>query len=420
MQDRALPESFGGPSELALSLQVSAVPDVLPLDGTSRSIVSVLARDERARPIAQLTLTLQIVTSAGLQDYGTLSARSVITGPDGRAAFAYTAPRVSTNPGGQSDPGISVAIRVTPRTADHANALGRSVVIRLVPPGRVIPEFRVVAGFTFAPVPASAHDVTLFRAPYCDVTGASPPTCLDDPTRLVTRFAWSFGDGTRAAGQSVSHVFAAAGSYPVRLTVTDSFGRTASETLPVRVDAGALPVPAFDVSPILPTAGAPVVFDAGRTTSGRPVVSYDWTFGDGATGSGRVFTHRYAHQGVYTVALTVTDDRRATATATEEVAVESGSPSAVIDVLPAGPAVGQPVAFSGLRSTARPGRTLVAYAWVFGDAGAAAQGVTATHAYRAAGTYVVTLTVTDDFGASATARETVSVGRVPAAARSPP
>ena len=151
-----------------------------------------------------------------------------------------------------------------------------------------------------------------------------------------------------------------------------------------------------------------------------PAVSYDWTFGDGATGSGRVFTHRYAHQGVYTVALTVTDDRRATATATEEVAVESGSPSAVIDVSPAGPAVGQPVAFSGLRSAARPGRTLVAYAWVFGDAGATAQGVTATHAYRAAGTYVVTLTVTDDFGASATARETVSVGRVPAAARSPP
>ena len=45
VQDRAFPPPFIGPSELALSLELSALPDVLPLDGAARSVVSVVARD---------------------------------------------------------------------------------------------------------------------------------------------------------------------------------------------------------------------------------------------------------------------------------------------------------------------------------------------------------------------------------------
>ncbi|MCY4659706.1 MAG: M24 family metallopeptidase [Acidobacteria bacterium] len=370
--------------------------------------------------MAQLPLTVQIVASNELRDFGTLSARSVTTDRNGRARFSYTAPLVSTNPAGQADPGTEVAIRVTPRTENHANALARSVVIRLVPPGRVLPAFRVEAGFTFEPNPAMAREATLFSARYCDAAQDSPPVCVDDPGRLATRFTWSFGDGAQAAGQTVSHVFDAAGAYPVRLAVADAFRRSASRTRSVRVEAGAGPEPAFDVSPSLPIAAAPVVFDAGRTTSSRPIAAYEWSLGDGATGSGRVLTHRYARAGAYAVTLTVTDDRGGAATAAREVTVASGEPTAVIDVSPQRPAVGQPVSFSGLRSAARPGRTIVAHAWMLGDAGATAQGGSVTHTYGSAGTYVVTLVVTDDFGASATASVTVSVGEVPAAARSPP
>ncbi|MCY4029240.1 MAG: PKD domain-containing protein [Acidobacteria bacterium] len=423
VQDRALPHPFVGPSELALSLQLAAVPDVLPLDGVARSVVSVLALDGRARPVPRLPLTLQIVASGELQDFGTLSARSVVTGPDGRARFSYTAPRVSANPAGQPDPGTAVTIRVTPRAEDHANALARAVAIRLVPPGRVVPGFRVAAGFTYAPNPATVGDPTLFSAPFCDASrsgGPSPPACVDDPRRLVTRFAWSFGDGRHAAGQTVSHVFEAPGSYPVRLEVADPYQRTASATRVVGVDAAAAPAPAFDVSPALPDAGASIVFDAGRTTSSRPIVAYDWQLGDGTAARGRVVEHRYARAGVYAVTLAVSDDRGNSATATREVTVASGDPMAAIDVSPDRPVVGRPVSFSGLRSVARPGRTIVEHAWVFGDAGAEARGGSVTHTYRVAGTYVVTLVVTDDLGASSTASATVSVEAAPASARGPP
>ena len=37
-------------------------------------------------------------------------------------------------------------------------------------------------------------------------------------------FTWSFGDGTTGQGQSVTHVYAQTGSYPINLTATDSSG----------------------------------------------------------------------------------------------------------------------------------------------------------------------------------------------------
>jgi hypothetical protein len=55
-----------------------------------------------------------------------------------------------------------------------------------------------------------------------------------------------------------------------------------------------------------------------------------------------------------------------------------------------------------------PDGTITGYTWDFGD-GATALGAQASHSYAAAGTYSVTLSVTDDGGATATATATVTV-----------
>jgi PKD repeat protein len=61
-----------------------------------------------------------------------------------------------------------------------------------------------------------------------DASGSS-----DDGT--VSSYAWDFGGGSTDAGQVVTHSFAASGSYPVTLTVTDDQGASGSTTSTVTV-----------------------------------------------------------------------------------------------------------------------------------------------------------------------------------------
>jgi hypothetical protein len=61
-------------------------------------------------------------------------------------------------------------------------------------------------------------------------------------------------------------------------------------------------------------------FDAsGSSDADGTIVSYDWDFGDTATGSGVTTSHTYGSYGDFTVVLTVTDDGNATDTDTQTV-----------------------------------------------------------------------------------------------------
>ena len=69
------------------------------------------------------------------------------------------------------------------------------------------------------------------------MTCDSTPTASTDPDGTVANQAWDFGDGATASGQTVSHAFAAAGTYPAQLTVTDDRGATAQKMVSVTVTA---------------------------------------------------------------------------------------------------------------------------------------------------------------------------------------
>jgi hypothetical protein len=56
-----------------------------------------------------------------------------------------------------------------------------------------------------------------------------------DPTEMVKRAVWDFGDGKSVKATSTRHAFNAPGRYPVTLTVTDKRGNTASGTFQVTV-----------------------------------------------------------------------------------------------------------------------------------------------------------------------------------------
>ena len=66
-----------GPSELALSVAVTATPDMLPQDGASQSAIVVLVKGPDGKAVAGQGLRVETAVGGALQDYGLLSARSV-------------------------------------------------------------------------------------------------------------------------------------------------------------------------------------------------------------------------------------------------------------------------------------------------------------------------------------------------------
>ena len=66
-----------------------------------------------------------------------------------------------------------------------------------------------------------------------------------DPDGGVLTYAWSFGDGNTGTGATPSHIYAAAGSYPVTLRVTTSCGRFADAAATANITGSCLDALAF-------------------------------------------------------------------------------------------------------------------------------------------------------------------------------
>jgi PKD repeat protein len=329
-----------GPSELALSVAMSASPDTISQDGRSNSTVTVSARDAAARALSGVTFRLDMVVDNQLGDYGTLSARSVTTGADGRASVVYTAPvappngssagSCSESAGAGTTAGRCVQITATAVGSDYSGASTHSVVIHLTPTSVITPPSSIpVASFVVVPASPLANSPAQFDgSKSCPGTDGSG-NCASNGT--IVGYSWNFGDGGTASGQRASHSFAAEGNYPVTLTVTNDLSLQASFTQVVTVGAGAVPTPSFIFSPTQPAPGDPVFFDAtlSKPGAGHTIVHYVWNWGDGqpfGDSSSPTATHTYKAAGTYVVTLTVGDDSSQTASITGSVKVAVPGP----------------------------------------------------------------------------------------------
>jgi PKD repeat protein len=288
---------LSGPSEYGTSVIVSASPDVLSQDGASQSMVSISARDASGQPLRNLSLRAEIQVDGILADFGSLSARNLVTGNDGRATTVYTAPAA---PRLAVDNGTVVTIVITPVGSDFGNSSTRSASIRLVPPGVVVPPDGLRPAFTFTPSTPTDSQAVLFDASTSTSAAGNP----------IVGYSWSFGDGRSGSGVTASHAYSTAGTYIVTLTISDAYGRTAQATKSVAVSGGVNPTAAFTSSPSDPQVNQPVNFNASasRAAPGRTITKYDWDFGDGTFGTGPITSHTYALPRSYVITLTVTDD----------------------------------------------------------------------------------------------------------------
>ena len=271
--------------------------------------------------------------------------------------------------------------------------------------------FSPTARFTVTPVSAVAATPVAFDASssctvFVELNDTNP--CPDTAGTLVS-FVWNFGDGTGATGVSVAHAFALAKTYNVTLTVTNDRGLSNTVSKGITVGSGALPSANFVVSPTNPVVGQDVFVNGASTLAGagHTITSFQWDFGDGSKKTGVTAAHDYGASGTFTITLTVTDEAGQIGVASKTVTVGTGAPTASFSFAVTAPG-SHTVTFDGSASTAVGQAIVSTYIWSFGD-GSSGSGVVTSRSYAAAGTYTVTLTVTDNLGRSGVTSQSITV-----------
>ncbi len=323
------------------------------------------------------------------------------------------------------------------------------------------------------------------NGPYSGVAGSAislSSAGSSDSDGNIASYAWDFGDGESSTQANPMHTYSRAGSYTVSLTVTDNDGASSSASTGAQIsdddNGGNCDAPQYfagtaysagdvvsndgrkyqcdiagwcsssaawayepgkgahwqsawtdtgacdggDPTNQAPTANANGPYAAeinqaidfssrGSSDPDGTIAAYAWDFGDGSQSTEESPSHAYARAGSYNVTLTVTDDKGATNSASTTATVTDGGTGNVPPTADAnGPytvALGSAINFSSAGSSDSDG-TIAGYAWNFGDGQNSTQ-ANPSHTYRNAGRYNVSLTVTDDEGASHTSSTTATV-----------
>ena len=122
-----------------------------------------------------------------------------------------------------------------------------------------------------------------------------------------TTYAWDFGDGSTSTVQNPSNAYAAAGTYYVCLTVTNT--NSAGTCTDTHCDSVRVFTPAPRCNAHFASRGDTTVANGVQFRGGNnsPGTTYAWDFGDGNTSNLQSPSNAYAAAGTYYVCLTVTN-----------------------------------------------------------------------------------------------------------------
>ena len=232
---------------------------------------------------------------------------------------------------------------------------------------------------------------------------------------IADECAWTWGPLSAATGGGYYNQLLAGDQYLVQEMWSDQGGACAqgtASTASAAIAAGGSP-----------TAGLPAALGATLSGAGSAATAYAWSYlapdgsvsQDVATGADPQVT--FPSAGTYTVWVTVTDAGGGTIFGVTRLAVTSAPPpAAAFTYTPqtTDPTASSPITFDS-SATAGGSESITAASWSFGD-GSSAAGNSVTHAYAAAGTYTVTLTVSQTDGQQSSVRQAITVLAAPSPA----
>jgi PKD repeat protein len=236
------------------------------------------------------------------------------------------------------------------------------------------------------------------------------------------KYAWTFGDTGTSTSANPARTYAGPGTYTVSLTVTDVWGKSTTVSHDVTITE-----PASNNAPTAVIASGTctsfttcVMSGTGSsdpdTAAGDGIRNYVWSWGDGTpdtTGTSASQSHVYAVAGTYTVTLRVLDKwGRASSAVTQSVTTlaepAGNNPPTVTFAQPVCTGRTCPVSAAG---TTDADGGIRSYTWKWADStpDTTSTQTSSSHTYAAAGTYTITLIVTDNWGRTSTVTRSVTV-----------
>lgn len=290
---------------------------------------------------------------------------------------------------------------------DGTRASGESIRHAWATPGtyriRLTVENSAGTASTFADVAVTKRvepPVSQFTQSATEVLVGEPITFSDLSLNQPTRLVWNFGDDTTANGPTQTKRWTQPGRYRVTLRATNEAGTNRSGVTITVIEPVEPPSASFDASTLVAAPGEAVSF---QDTSANSPTSWNWDFGDGRSSTDQSTRHSYTSEGSYVVRLTVSND--------------GGTSSAerIIEVKPP-PSANFRWEADGLsvKFTDTSWDDPETYSWSFGD-GSTSTERSPRHRFDSAGSYEVTLRVTNGAGMSAPRTRTIRVGSPPVA-----
>jgi PKD repeat protein/RNA polymerase subunit RPABC4/transcription elongation factor Spt4 len=246
-----------------------------------------------------------------------------------------------------------------------------------------------------------------------NLSGTAPLAVQFTDQSIGAKFwTWDFGDetwGPENTQQNPIHTYSTGSAqgitYTVKLTITSNCAKTVVKTRPgyitvyeksIAPPSNLAPTANFTADKISGYVPLTVAFDATASADTDGTISqYAWDFGDGKTGSGMMPSHIYESAGAYRVSLTVTDDKGVSSSTFKNVEGQRSKtpPHADFTATPLTGISPLRVQFTDI-SSGSP----TTWAWDFGDDGITYTVKNPTHTYTSAGTYTVSLRVTNADG----------------------